>query len=215
MAKPYSPEISSFIETVLKEDDWNYLFNEKWGMFQFNLSLEKINRISYYVSVSLDGFTTRAEAPVNVPLAQAETVCRIKEYIHMVNRNLRQGHLEMHPGTGEILYRCFTDCDGIEMSRDLVRNSICAAASAFELYGDGFMKILFARAGAVEAFMACEEEIGRETGEEIAEKCTSSGKEDVLELLAELVEHFTPKISVKEIPGSGKGLENNTDASQD
>ncbi|MDE5737308.1 MAG: hypothetical protein K2H93_02970, partial [Oscillospiraceae bacterium] len=63
--KGYSDDIANAISSFLKEDDWNFNFDDEKGVFKFSLSLKsKIKRINYVISVKKEEYSVYAVSPI-------------------------------------------------------------------------------------------------------------------------------------------------------
>lgn len=82
--KIYSKDIVHAINTYLKEDDWNFSFDEMRGVFKFGLSLKaKMKKINYFIYVKEDEYIVYAvsslgadEEDEKMMATMAEFVCR-------------------------------------------------------------------------------------------------------------------------------------------
>lgn len=153
----YSERIADAINGYLAEDDWNFSFDKKHGLFKFGLSLKgKIKKIGYIIDVKENEYVVYAISPLGADEDDKEMMTSMAEFICRANYGLVNGNFELDMRDGEIRFKCFVDCEGITPTSAVVRNSIHCPAAMFERYGAGMVDIVFGNASAKEAVEYCE-----------------------------------------------------------
>lgn len=153
----YSKEIADAVRNFLEEDGWNFHFNEKNGIFQFDLSIGgKIKRISYLIRVREDDYLVYALSPVGADADSHEELIRMTEFICHVNYGLCNGNFELNMNNGEIRYKTYVNCGDMIPEETVVRESIYCCAIMFDQYASGIMRVIFENASAREAVEECE-----------------------------------------------------------
>ena len=169
--KNYSETIARAIDTYLKENDWNFSFDEENGLFRFMLSLSStLKKIHYIIDVKEDDYIVYAIAPLGAEKEDPQMMATMAEFICRINYGLMNGNFDMRDG--EIRFKCFVECDGIIPTDDMVRHSIHCPAVMFERYGGGIVDIIY----------------GNATAKEAVEKCEKATKDEMRSLLSELME---------------------------
>ena len=80
-------------------------------------------------------FVVYAFSPIN---ADPENLGEMAKYLAMANYGLFVGNFELDVRDGEIRYKCFVDCDGLDaIPKDFIRRAIHIPFQMFERYGDG------------------------------------------------------------------------------
>lgn len=149
----YDASIARLVKKFLDEDDWNYTFNEKEGLFTFNLSMSnKLKKVSYRVRIRDDCYISYATCPLNADDCKAE----MAEFITRANYGLRNGNFEMDYRDGEIRYKCFVDCDETVPGKQTIKDSIYIPAYMFNRYGGGIVNVLFGMKSPADAIAECE-----------------------------------------------------------
>lgn len=183
----YSQKIAHVIHTFLTEDDWNYSFDDKRGVFQFHLSVKsKIKSIKYRIRVRADDYTVYAIAPIGADEDNAAMMASMAEFICRANYGLRNGNFELDMRDGEIRFKSYVDCEGITPSQEMVLNSIHCPAAMFETYGDGILGILFGGLSAKEAIAQCEKSDEDRLRSALTSLCHEEGGAEISEMLSRL-----------------------------
>ena len=159
MSKSYNQRVAQAINRFLKDDDWNYSFDEDNGTFTFNLSIQaKIKSLHYKVRVRDDDYLVYAVSNISADEDDAEQMQEMAEFICRANYGLVDGNFELDFRDGELRYKCFEDCeDGIIPTDAIIRNSIAIPASMFRRYTPGIVGILFNSMSASDAIDLCED----------------------------------------------------------
>ena len=145
MKKTYSAEIAKTIDRFLKEDGWSFSFDEKYGLFKFELHLikSKIKEINYIIAVKEHEYIVHAIAPIGADNEDKKMMSAMAEFICRVNYGLKNGSFQLDMEDGEVQYKVFVDCEGIIPSKEIVQNSILCPAAMFEHYGSRIADIIF------------------------------------------------------------------------
>lgn len=153
----YSHNIANAINSFLKEDDWNFSFDEEMGRFSFGLSLgSKIKKINYVINVMDDEYIVHAVSSIFADEDDEKMMATLAEFVCRINYSIPFGNFEFDMRDGEIRFKVFVDCEGITPSIDMVRNSILRPANMYEHYGSGFTDIIFGNSTAKKAVDMCE-----------------------------------------------------------
>jgi hypothetical protein len=93
------------------------------------------------IRTELEQFLFYALAPVKVP---PEALAKAAEYLTRANYGLRIGNFELDYRDGEIRYKSSLDFEGVELTAELIRNTIYPAVQTLDRYMPGLMNILYA-----------------------------------------------------------------------
>lgn len=157
MSNGYSKSLAEKIGHFLSQDDWRYRFNEEDGIFRFTLGVDrKIKTISYSVLVYEDSFTVHGDCPVGPETNDRVMMSRVAEFICRANYGLRNGNFGMDFEDGQVEFKSFVDCEGIEPSDAMIRNSIYTVAGMIRRYEPGLLAVLFKDESPEKAVMDCE-----------------------------------------------------------
>lgn len=155
--KNYSTIIIDAINQFFNNDGWNFSFDSERGIFRLGYSLKgKLKRLSLIIGTTNDGYNVYAVAPVGVDKNDEKTLAEMAEFICRANYGLKNGNFELDMRDGEIRYKIYVDCSGIEPTQIMVQNSIFYPIGMFERYGEGILGIFFGGMSAKEAIEMCE-----------------------------------------------------------
>ncbi|MBP5321124.1 MAG: hypothetical protein J6334_09050 [Kiritimatiellae bacterium] len=129
-------EIIDAVRDFLDEDDWRYEFESEKTLIRFGVSLNcKLKDVRCVVDFGDDYYIVYAISPIN---ADKETPQEMLKYLSMANYGLRNGNFELDVRDGEIRYKCYVNCDGIEaLSKSIIEDSIKIPCAMFDRYGNG------------------------------------------------------------------------------
>lgn len=170
--RAYSKSIANVINSFLTEDDWYFSFDDKRGVFRFDLNLKgRIKKVSYIIDVEDDEYVVYAISPLGADDDDEKMMATMADFLCRANYGLKNGNFELDMMDGEIRYKCFVDCEGITPTTEMVRNSILCPAAMFDRYGVGIVDIIFGNTTAKEAIAKCEkspaEELRAPLGDEL------------------------------------------------
>lgn len=155
--RTYSKNIADAIHNVLTEDNWRFSFDEKQGLFKFNLTVKgKIKKISYGIGVQENEYLVYGISPLGADNSDDKMMASMAEFICRANYGLNNGNFELDMRDGEIRYKIYVDCRNITPSPEIVKRSIQYPAAMFERYGEGIVDIIFGNRTAKEAVEECE-----------------------------------------------------------
>ncbi len=158
--KGYSDDIANAISSFLKEDDWNFNFDDEKGVFKFSLSLKsKIKRINYVISVKKEEYSVYAVSPIEADENDKKIMANMSEFICRINYGLRMGNFELDHRDGEIRYKVNICCSDMIPTKRIISRSIYCPATMFEHYGSGIINIIFSDATAKNAVEKCEKSV--------------------------------------------------------
>lgn len=183
MSRTYNGEIANLINGFLKDDDWNFSFDQEEGIFRFGLKLgNKLRSIRYVIKVNECDFSVYGISPVGPDEEDAEGMQSMAEYLCRVNYGLKSGCFEMDMEDGEIRFRTYVYCKGVLPSEHMIRRSIYTVAAMFEHYGQGMTEVIFGGKSAKEAYDENEKRVSSrvDTARQLMELIRSSGSSDEL-----------------------------------
>jgi hypothetical protein len=154
----YSKEIANKIQTFLKDDDWEFTFflEGEVGVFKTGLALNEELMLKYFILVREDNFSVHAISPIAVNSDDKEKIREVAEFIHRVNLGLSYTTFLFDFDKGAILLKSNVDCEGIQPSFEMVRNSLYCIGRIYERYFKGIVDILSCDVSASEAKARCE-----------------------------------------------------------
>lgn len=154
----YSETIAKSIETYLREQDWEFTFDEIGGVFTVEADLScKLGAALVVYQAMEDSFlcytTIGEEAP-------AEMKASVAEYLHRANYGLPRGNFEFDYDEGSIHFKTFFDCPGGVPTAKQLDDSMAIGLTVFDHYGDGLHELLQGGSLARRLILKAEEQEG-------------------------------------------------------
>lgn len=146
----YSPEIKGAIEQYLKDDEWNYTFDEEREIIRCGINLR--NRLKECrIIVDIDETKYLSLALINLNCDEEHRV-ELAKLLTLINYGLMIGNFEMDFNDGEVRYKVATNCKECIPSKSVVEDSMMIPAVMFEQYGDAILDVMFGYKTADEAY---------------------------------------------------------------
>lgn len=134
-------DIVEAVRNYLDEDGWKYEYDEERRLIRAGVSLKsKLQSARLIVNFNESGYTVIA-----VPAIKADDASRMNvlEYISRANYGLRNGNFEMDLNDGEVRYKTYTNCKGMDtIPTDVIEDSIVIPPVMFNRYGDGMAALM-------------------------------------------------------------------------
>jgi len=129
-------QIIDAVRDWLDQDDWRYEFDAEETLIRLNVTLNsKIKKAHIVFLFKEDCYTLYATAPIN---GDTDDLTELNKFIAMANYGLRNGNFELDFRDGEIRYKTFVNCDGLEtLPEEIIKDSVLAACFTLDRYGDG------------------------------------------------------------------------------
>ena len=211
----YSKTIADAINTFLDEDDWNFSFDEKTGLFKFSLSIRsKLKKINYIIDVKEDEYIVYAISPIGADDEDKEMMARMAEFVCRANYGLKNGNFELDMRDGEVRFKCFVDCEGALPSKDIIHNSIYCPAAMFRRYGDGIVNIIFSNTTAKEAVDQCEGKTASDAVRSLLHEIADDAGEESSEI-SELLARLTKRLGADDEDASSESDDETDDETDD
>ncbi len=185
MSKHYSSKIADAVRHFLEKNDWKFEFQEEHGLFRFGLNLKgKIRNVQFIVDIYESEFNVYGMIPISGDPNDDYMMMQLSQFLHLANYDLRNGNFEIDYLDGEIRFRTYVDCEGLEApTPEMVRNSIYCMAAVFGRYSEGIVKIIFADMDAQTAIAICENPGGYASDDEDETTGLTAEDEDIADLL--------------------------------
>ena len=129
-------QISDAVRDWLDNDDWRYDYDAERHVITMGINLSsKIRSAKFLIDLQDDGYVVFLYSPISGDKDKPEELLK---YLTMANYGLRNGNFEFDLRDGEIRYKTFVNCDGLEsISSEVIRDSIFVGCAMMERYGDG------------------------------------------------------------------------------
>ena len=129
-------QIVDAIRDWLDEDDWHYEYNAEKHLIKMGINLKsKIKSGRYFIDIKEDSYLVYLYTPIN---GDPGNIGELVKYLTMANYGLYNGNFEVDVRDGEIRYKTFVNCDGLEsLSPEVIKDSIYVCCVMMDRYGDG------------------------------------------------------------------------------
>lgn len=149
----FSNELADVLKRYLESNKWEYVFNDRTGVFEFGARIVgKIQRLNYVVDVGSDWMEFYGLCPVAADSSDQEQMLQVMEFICRINFGLRNGCFEFDCDRGEIRYKSFIDCKNLMPSMEVIQESLRCIAIMFSSYSSSILNIIFLGKSAKEEF---------------------------------------------------------------
>ncbi len=98
------------------------------------------------------------DIPVGVNVNDSTAMSRMAEFICRANSGLAYGNFELDYEDGTITYKSYTNCEDIDVSNAIIKQSIYGIAIMFDTYGKGILDVISGKLTPQEAIEMCEAE---------------------------------------------------------
>ena len=129
-------EIVDAVRDWLDGDDWHYEYNAEKHLIKMGINLKsKIKSSRIFVDIKQDCYAVYLYAPIS---GDKNNMGELIKYITMANYGLLNGNFEVDTDDGEIRYKTFVNCDGLQsLSPEVIQDSIYLGCLMMDRYGDG------------------------------------------------------------------------------
>lgn len=137
-------DIVDMVRDYLDRNDWKYEYDGAADNHLIRAGVNvkcKLQNVQLYVLFNKNGYTVWG-----VPRLKADenTKAAVLEYITRANYGLRNGNFEMSMDKGEVRYKVYVNCKGMNgLSEDVLGDSIILPVAMLEKYGDGLASLIF------------------------------------------------------------------------
>jgi hypothetical protein len=126
----------------LEEDGWHPQQLEDKHIYRMGFSGQNGQTTCYaQVRMDLEQFLFYVMAPVKAP---EEARPAVAEYITRANYGMRIGNFEMDFSDGEVRYKSSLDFERVDLSAELIKNTIYPAVETMDRYLPGLMAVIYA-----------------------------------------------------------------------
>lgn len=129
-------QIVDAVRDWLNGDDWPYDYNAEKHLFKMSVGLKsKIKSGRIFVDVKDDCYVVYLYAPIS---GDKDNFAELTKYLTMANYGLMNGNFELDARDGEIRYKTYVNCDGLEkLSSEVIKDSIYVGCFMMDRYGNG------------------------------------------------------------------------------
>ncbi|MBQ9336940.1 MAG: hypothetical protein IJS14_06560 [Lentisphaeria bacterium] len=129
-------QIVDAVRNWLDKDDWKYEYDADKNVIRSGINLKsKLKNCKIIIIFNDDSYLVILSAPVN---GDTDNLDELMKYLTMVNFGLSNGNFELDVRDGEIRYKVFVNCNGLEsLPEEIIQDSIYVGCFMMEKFGDG------------------------------------------------------------------------------
>lgn len=127
------------IKRFFDTDGWKYEYDEEHSIFHTGMNMGTIGKLDIAILIRDNYYLVYAMFSAS---AEEEQYVRVSEYLHRVNHGLNNGNFEMDFEDGEIRYKTYVNFDGLQLSEEVVRDSILIPIFMFDTYGKNLVRLM-------------------------------------------------------------------------
>lgn len=133
-------KIIELIKKFFDNQDWNYTYDEEKKVFISGINMGNILGNVRLSIIVIDNHYSVYTIFNN--MADKNSIANVAEYLHRANYGLRNGNFELDFNDGEVRYKVHVNCDGIDVSEQIIFESIFVGVSMIEKYGIYLLKLM-------------------------------------------------------------------------
>ena len=129
-------QIVDAVRDWLDGEDWHYEYDADRQVIRSGVSLSsKIKSCKILILFHDDSYTVYLCAPIS---GDVDDLNELNKYLARANYGLRNGNFELDWDDGEIRYKVYVNCEGLEtLPEVIVQESVLCGCAMMERYGNG------------------------------------------------------------------------------
>ncbi len=130
-------EMIDAVRDFLDADDWHYEFDAEHSVIRAGVTLRcKLKNARMFIRFRKNDYNVLMVAPIS---ADPNNIVEVLRYTAQANYGLASGNFEVDVTDGEIRYKSYVDCDGLEtLPKEIFLDSINVCWAMMERYGNGY-----------------------------------------------------------------------------
>lgn len=156
-------EAITAVRSLLDARKWNYTFHEKDNVLQCSMTLSRtrlksLNFLLFFNPSGDDPSVCRYITSLAWPDMKTDENCmaQVGEYLHLANRTLNQGHLNLDYDRGQVTFHhALVLADGLP-TETAITGLLGLASGTFNAYGDGLLAVTMGLRTPLEAWQAAQ-----------------------------------------------------------
>ena len=130
-------EMIDAVRDFLDADDWHYEFDAEHSVIRASVTLRcKLKNARMFIRFRKTDYNVLMVAPIS---ADPNNIGEVLRYTAQANYGLASGNFEVDVTDGEIRYKSYVDCDGLEtLPKEIFLDSINVCWAMMERYGNGY-----------------------------------------------------------------------------
>ena len=142
------------IKSLFEKNEWKYQFDEEDNVFRAGINMGNIvGSVKMYIFLEKNSYSVYM---VLNSKAEEKYYDTVGAFLHRANYGLKNGNFEMDYRDGEIRYKVYVYFKNIDISEDIVEESIFVGVAMIERYGKGLLKIMLGEGTPEKCIEECE-----------------------------------------------------------
>ncbi len=147
--------VIKLIHEFFKKAEMKYQYNEEKKIFISGINMDGVlGNLRLYIPVYEYSYIVYA---ILNSTPEKKFYGEVAEYLHRANYGLLNGNFEFDYRDGEIRYKSFVNFDGIQLSIDIITQSIVTPVIMFEQYGKNLLRVMMGDGTPAELLQKAEE----------------------------------------------------------
>ena len=132
------------IENFFNDLNWKYTYDAENTKIQTGINMTNaLGNLDIYIVFRKTSYSVLVCLNSHV---EKKYLQQVSEYLHRVNFGLNNGNFELDYEDGEIRYKTFVSFENIELSKDIIEESILLPLGMFEKYGMNLLLLMLQKA---------------------------------------------------------------------
>jgi len=130
-------QIVDALRDWLDSDDWHYEYDAENHFIKTGVTLDcKLRNARVFIFIREGGsYIVNIVSPIS---GDPKNMDELVKYVAMANFGLANGNFDVDVRDGEVRYKTYVNCKGLEMlPGEIIKDSICAGWFIMDRYGDG------------------------------------------------------------------------------
>lgn len=129
-------QIVDAVRDWLDKDEWRYEYIAEKQLIKMGINLNsKIKTGNIFIDFKDDSYLVYLYSPIS---GDKENLEQLNKYLTMANYGLINGNFELDLRDGEIRYKTYVNCDGLEsLPEQVIKDSIYVGCVMMDRYGNG------------------------------------------------------------------------------
>lgn len=181
--------IAHQIENCLKELEIRYKQDGRFCVFEKSVS-SPIREILFMVTHRSNVVAVYGNCPISANSDDSEAMLRMAEFFSRVNYNRHKGSFELDMRDGEINFKVFIDCEGIDLHPAALEKAIESVEAAYEMWGRSILEMIYTDISAKEARVHAEEAMLRDSIKMMKDMMEREDDEEMRGIILQTIEEM-------------------------
>ena len=129
-------QIVDAVRDWLDGDDWHYEYVADHHIIKMGVGLKsKLKNGRIFIDIKEDAYLVYIVSPIG---GDKDDLGELMKFLTMANYGIVNGNFELDMRDGEVRYKTYVNCDGLEeLSKEVIQDSVLAGCYTIDRYGNG------------------------------------------------------------------------------